>query len=117
MEGNRDESVEKNSKFLVNISGYYMDSLDPRHTLQVLKDAVNARFRRADEFRELLGKRVELLRTEISLGVPDNDHQYVEGLKRGIMEISQMLEYTDMDSLHAKGGRRNFRRYSRRKRR
>jgi len=118
VEGNQDESIEKSSKFLVNISGYYMGDLDPKKTLEELRIAINDRLDRGDQFRELLGKRVSILKQDIRTPIPDDD-EYVEGVKKGILDLAALLDSSKLDSIAEGryGGRRNFRRYSRRKRR
>ncbi len=95
-----------------------MGDLDPKKTLEELRHAINDRLDRGNKFRELLGQRVNILQKDIRTPIDDND-QYVKEVKQGILELADLLDSSKLDSIAEGryGGRRNFRRYSRRKRR
>jgi hypothetical protein len=115
VEGNQDDSVEPSSKFLVNISGYYM-AVDVRSSLNKLENAIHARIDRGDEFRELMLQRLFKLQDEVRQPV---ENVNVDALKGKIQELATLLNSSDIERFPTatSGGRRNFRRYSRRKRR
>jgi len=113
--GNQDESVEQSSKFLVNISGYYM-KVDDYQTLNELRFAIVERIEQGVKFRELLVARLSELDQDMNTALPQDGRQFVEDLKPKIKELATLLD-TAIVPLPSYGGRRNFRRYSRRKRR
>jgi len=115
--GNQDESVEQSSKFLVNISGYYI-MVDDYPTLKELRHAIEERIERGLEFRERLIARLDELDRDINTPIPEDGKLFVEELKPKLKELADFLNAANFAPIPAtSGGRRNFRRYSRRKRR
>jgi hypothetical protein len=111
--GNQDDSVEKSSKFLVNISGYYMAEYD---VLDNLRTAILERIDRGVRFRELLMARLSNLERDIDTPIGQDGQRFIaDKLKPQLKELATMLDNATFEPIH--GGRRNFRRYSRRKRR
>ena len=116
VEGNQDDSVEQSSKFLVNISGYYMNGAMIGDSIVKLEAAIYARIERGNEFRIRMLERMTTLQREVDQPVEDVN---VEELKGKIQELADFLNSANFDKFPTApyGGRRNFRRYSRRKRR
>ena len=114
VEGNQDDSVEQSSKFLVNISGYYMNGEIIDASIHKLEAAIQARIERGEEFRRRMLQRMETLQMEVDQPVDDVN---VEALKAKLQGLADFLNNANFDKFPTySGGRRNFRRYSRRKR-
>ena len=83
-------------------------------SLDKLQEAIEARIERGNDFRELMLDRLKQLQYEVQQPADDVN---VEALKRRLQGLATLLNNANIDKFPTYGGRRNFRRYSRRKRR
>jgi len=90
--------------------------VDDYQTLNELRFAIVERIEQGVKFRELLVARLSELDQDMNTALPQDGRQFVEDLKPKIKELATLLD-TAIVPLPSYGGRRNFRRYSRRKRR
>lgn len=83
-------------------------------SIHKLEAAINARIERGEEFRTLMIERMQTLQMEVDQPVDDVN---VEGLKAKLQGLADFLNSMNFVKFPTyTGGRRNFRRYSRRKR-
>ena len=83
--------------------------------LDNLRTAILERIDRGVRFRELLMERLSNLERDIETPIGQNGQRFIDQLKPQLKELAAMLDNATFEPIH--GGRRNFRRYSRRKRR
>ena len=91
-------------------------SVDVGSSLNKLEDAIHARIERGDEFRELMFRRLIKLQEEVRQPA---ENVNFDALKGKIQDLANLLNHSTFEPFPTatSGGRRNFRRYSRRKRR
>jgi hypothetical protein len=86
-------------------------------SLKALSAAVQSRIERGKLFKQQMEARLETLRSEVGTAlVTTEDQRNIQIIRTQILELAKDLRDSDIQ-LEFSGGRRNFRRYSRRKRR
>jgi hypothetical protein len=94
-----------------------MDQFDPKVSLEALAFAIQSRIERGNLFKQQMEERLEILNREVhtALNAP-GDQDKIISIRTRILELAKVLKESDL-RLEFSGGRRNFRRHSRRKRR
>ena len=89
--------------------------MDQYEVLNDLRIAIHSRIERGAKFRELLLQQLSDLDHDVNTAITTDGRRFVEDLKPQLKELEYLLNTATFEPIH--GGRRNFRRYSRRKRR